>query len=397
MKFFDIASALCCFTALLVAGCASPSGSEAAIVKSEFIYDTAPFPSCHASTIEETEHGLIAAFFGGTAERNPDVCIYVSRFENNHWTPPQEVANGLGFSTNRLPTWNPVLFQPKNGPLMLFYKVGPSPSTWWGMLTTSEDGGKTWSTPQRLPENILGPIKNKPVQLANGDILSPSSTEGAGGWRVHFERSSDLGRTWQFIGPVNDGKTIGAIQPSILFHSNNRLQSIGRTRQEKVFEIWSTDGGQTWSEMSLLDLPNPNSGTDAVTLKDGRQLLVYNHNIRTGLHQAEVENNSAVRLGRGADSSSRFTGSGPAKAGSNNKGRSPLNVAVSKDGKEWFAALELENDPDAPNGFAYPAVIQTSDGLVHITYTWERKRIKHVVVDPGKLSLKPITNGQWPR
>ena len=127
------------------------------------------------------------------------------------------------------------------------------------------------------------------------------------------------------------------------------LEAIGRTRNGKVFQITSRDDGKNWGAMSLTDLPNPDSGTDAVTLRDGRQLLVYNHNLRSG---------------------------------SNNKGRSPLNVALSDDGKNWRKVLTLENDPDAPNGFAYPAVIQTSDGLVHITYTWERKRIKHVVLDP---------------
>ena len=348
---------------VLSSGCATVK-FQPGFVKQEFIFQSAPFPSCHASTIVETKSGLVAAWFGGTAERNPDVCIYVSRRINNHWTPPMEAASGVGFGTNRLPTWNPVLFQPKSGPLMLFYKVGPSPATWWGMLTTSDDSGQTWSKPRRLPEGILGPIKNKPVQLANGDILCPSSVEGDGGWRVHFERSSDLGKTWTATPPVNDGQEIGAIQPSILFHPRNRLQVIGRTRQDKVFEIWSEDGGKSWGKMALTDLPNPNSGTDAVTLRDGRQLLVYNHNIRTG---------------------------------SNNKGRSPLNVAVSKDGKLWQAAMVLEDAPDAPNGFAYPAVIQTRDGLVHITYTWERKRIKHVVINPAKLQLRPIIGGEWPK
>lgn len=354
-------------TSLLAAGfgCASTTPSKsAAIIKSEFIYETAPFPSCHASTIVETKSGLVTAWFGGTAERNPDVCIYVSRNESGSWGAPVAVADGVGFSTNRLPTWNPVLFQPTSGPLMLFYKVGPSPAEWWGMVMTSDDDGKTWSKPQRLPEGILGPIKNKPVQLANGDILSPSSAEGKDGWRVHFERSTDGGKTWSATPPVNDGKTIGAIQPSILFHGDGKLQSIGRTRNDKIFSIQSNDGGKTWDEMTLLDLPNPNSGTDAVTLRDGRQLLVYNHNIRTG---------------------------------SNNKGRSPLNVAISDDGIRWQAALILEDAPDAPAGFAYPAVIQASNGLVHITYTWERKRIKHIVIDPKKISLKPITSGQWPK
>ena len=334
-----------------------------AIVKSEFIFETAPFRSCHASTIAETGSGLVAAWFGGTAERNPDVCIYVARNENSHWTPPMKVADGVGFATNRLPTWNPVLFQPKDGPLLLFYKVGPSPATWWGMLITSTDDGKTWSKPQRLPDSILGPIKNKPVRLPNGDIFCGSSTEG-NGWRVHFERTSDFGKTWKATAPVNDGKEIGAIQPSILFYPGNRMQALGRTKNDKMFQIWSDDGGSTWEHMSLLDLPNPNSGTDAVTLRDGRQLLVYNHNTRSGSH---------------------------------NKGRSPLNLAVSNDGTNWSAALVLEDDPNAPNGFAYPAVIQSRDGLVHITYTWERKRIKHVVLDPEKLKSRPIVNGQWPK
>ena len=126
----------------------------------------------------------------------------------------------------RHPTWNPVLFQPRSGPLMLFYKVGPSPSTWWGMVMTSADGGRTWSPPRRLPDGVLGPIKNKPVQLANGDILSGSSTEHDG-WRVHFERSSDNGATWTATPPLNDGKEIPAIQPSILVHRTDACRRSG--------------------------------------------------------------------------------------------------------------------------------------------------------------------------
>ena len=303
----------------------------------------------------------MAAWFGGTQERHPDVGIWVSRHEGGGWTAPVEVANGVGFATNRLPTWNPVLFQPETGPLMLFYKVGPSPSTWWGMLMTSSDGGKRWSAARRLPEGILGPIKNKPVQLAKGDILCGSSTEGAEGWRVHFERTTDLGTTWKATQPLNDGRKISAIQPSMLIHKRGRLQAIGRTRQGRLFEIWSRNGGKTWSEMKLTQLPNPNSGTDAVTLQDGRHLLVYNHD-------------------------------------STPKHRTPLNVAISPDGKKWFAALALESDAAARNGFAYPAVIQTRDGLVHVTYTWKRERIKHIVIDLTKLQLRPMVDKMllWP-
>jgi predicted neuraminidase len=325
------------------------------LVKSEFIFETAPFPQCHASTIVETKGGLVAAWFGGTRERNPDVGIWLSRCVAGRWTAPVEVANGVQSPKNRFPCWNPVLFQPRTGPLLLFYKVGPSPGGWWGMMMTSEDGGQTWSQPRRLPEGILGPIKNKPVQLANGDLLCPTSTEHSG-WRVHFERTSDLGQTWRATPPVNDGKEISAIQPSILFHKGDgRLQAIGRTRQGRLFQVWSEDGGTSWGNMTLTSLPNPNAGTDALTLKDGRHFLVYNHST---------------------------------------KGRSPLNVAVSADGEHWQAALVLEDEPGQE--FSYPAVIQTADGLVHITYTWERVRIKHAVVDPAKARLHSMVQGAWP-
>jgi predicted neuraminidase len=318
----------------------SLAATPSAPVKSEFIFETAPFRECHASTIVETKNGLVSAWFGVTRERNPDVGIWMSRLEDGRWSPPVEVANGVQSPTNRFACWNPVLFQPKSGPLLLFYKVGPSPSRWWGMLMSSEDNGKTWGKARRLPEGILGPIKNKPVQLPNGDILCSSSTEDDG-WRVHFERTSDLGQTWQATPPVNDGKDIAAIQPSTLFYPGGRLQALGRTRQDRIFEIWSEDEGKTWGKMTLTTLPNPNSGTDAVTLKDGRQLLVYNHST---------------------------------------KGRSPLNVATSKDGKAWEPLVTLEDEPEKQ--FSYPAVIQTSDGLVHVTYTWKRERIKHAALKP---------------
>ncbi|MBI3462332.1 MAG: exo-alpha-sialidase [Planctomycetes bacterium] len=316
--------------------------SQPGVVSAEFIYEQAPFPQCHASTLAETPSGLVAAWFGGTREKDPDVGIWFSRRETGGWTVPTEVADGVQHATKRYPCWNPVLFQAAGGPLLLFYKVGPDPSHWWGMLITSEDGGKTWSLPRRLPEDILGPVKNKPVLLPSGELLCGTSTEHDG-WRVHFERTADLGRTWERIGPVNDGRAIGAIQPSILFHGGGRLQAVGRTRQGKVFEIWSEDNGQTWGEMGLTSLPNPNSGTDALTLADARHLIVYNHTPR---------------------------------------GRSPLNVSVSSDGRQWQAGVVLENEPGE---YSYPAIIQTADGLVHITYTWKRQRVKHVVLDPARL------------
>lgn len=345
------------------------SAADPAILKSEFIYDTGPYPSIHATTIVETPSGLVAAWFGGTAERNPDVCIWVSRYVDGQWTPSVETANGVQADGTRHPTWNPVLFQPKGGPLMLFYKAGPTPQTWWGMLTTSTDGGKSWEQPRRLPKGILGPVKNKAVQLADGSILCPTSEESPAAqkgdketWSVHFERTRDFGRTWERTAPTHDGKTIQAIQPSILFLEGDELLALGRSRQDKVFEIRSADGGKTWGEMKLGTLPNNNSGTDAVTLADGTHLIIYNHIAGT-----------------------------PGKWGGK---RTPLNLASSKDAQNWNAALVLESDPGE---YSYPAIIQTQDGLVHITYTWKRQKVKHVVVDPAKLTGRPIVAGQWPQ
>ena len=337
---------------------------DAAVVVSEFVFDEVPFPSCHASTVVQASDGtIVIAWFGGKYEKSEDVGIWISRKGSDGWTSPVEVANGVQFrwteatdlggarnpSVQRYPTWNPVLFQPSAGPLMLFYKAGPSPQSWWGMVTTSADQGVSWSEPVRLPEGILGPIKNKPIELEDGSILCPTSHEtddGSDLWTVYFERLSVKDRTWSRTKPLNDPRKIGAIQPSVLKLGGNRLAAIGRTQQGYVFQMESSDLGNTWSEMKLTSLPNPNSGTDAITLRDGRHLLVYNHATK--------------------------------KSGEWGGERSPLNVAISTDGSQWTSVLELENEPNQE--FSYPAVIQAADDTVHIAYTWKRQKIKHVVL-----------------
>ena len=327
------------------------------ILVSEFINDRATYPSSHASTIAETSSGeLVAAWFGGTAEGNPDVGIWFARNVNGHWAQAVELATGRQEKGKVYPTWNPVLFQAPNGPLLLFYKVGPSPEKWWAMVMTSANAGRSWSKPRRLPRGSFGPIKNKLVVLPDGGWLAGSSTEKSSRhWRVHFEISRDQGLTWEIFGPVK-GDGFEAIQPTILFGPEGKLEALCRTQQGVIATTWSANGGRTWTPLAATELPNPNSGIDGVTLNDGRQLLVYNH--------------SAPLPGTG----------GWGK-------RYPLDIAVSRDGVKWNRLLTLEDTP-RPEGYAYPAVIQTKDGLVHITYTWDRKMIKHVVVDPQQLWIK---------
>lgn len=314
-------------------------------IKTEFIFDDAPFAECHASSLAETPQGLIATWFGGTKEGRDDVSIWCARESKSGWTEPTEVANGLWADGERYPCWNPVLFQAKNKPLFLFYKVGSSPKSWWGMVMTSDDGGEVWTKPRQLPEGILGAIKNKAVQLHNGDWLAPSSDE-ANGWTVHMERSGDQGHTWTRSQALNDPKIFDAIQPTILNHANGRLQALCRTKQGVIVELWSDDNGYSWSEMEATNLPNNNSGFDAVTLEDGRHVLVYNH-----VAIPEDEWGGA---------------------------RTPLNVAISDDGTHWDEVAVLEN---TEGEYSYPAIIQSADGRLHMSYTWKRKRIKHVVLE----------------
>jgi len=303
-----------------------------------FIYETAPFPSCHASTLVETPQGIAAAWFGGTHEKHPDVAIWLSYFQNGTWSKPVEVANGIQGNGKRYPLWNPVLFQMPGKELILFYKDGPAPDEWWGMLKRSFDGGKTWSAAERLPKDIYGPIKNKPELLADGTLICPSSSEDHD-WRIHMEFTKDGGKTWSRTEALNDGVTTSAIQPSILKLPDGKLQLVCRSENDFVLQSISADQGKSWSALKPTSLLNPNSGIDAVTLKDGRHIIIYNNT---------------------------------------KKGRSPLNVAISSDGQNWKDVAVLENEPNGE--FSYPAVIQAADGKVHITYTWKRKKIKHVVM-----------------
>jgi predicted neuraminidase len=149
--------------------------------------------------------------------------------------------------------------------------------------------------------------------------------------------------SWRRTGPLNDPREFDAIQPTILVHSPTRLQALCRSRQGVVTETWSEHGGATWSPMRATALPNPSAGIDAVRLADGRFLLAYN----------------------------------PTRAG-----RDRLEIAVSSDGLAWRRAVVLE---DSPGEHSYPAMIQARDGRVHVTYTWRRERIKHVVVAPAAI------------
>jgi predicted neuraminidase len=323
----------------------------------EFVFEKAPFPSCHASTIVEAGKGeFLAAWFGGSAEGRPDVAIWAARKSGGEWSEPFELAREL-----EIASYNPVLFYSADRVLWLYYKFGPGPAQWTAGRRSSRDRGMTWSPVERLPAGIHGPIKNKPLVLDDGTVISGTSVESYRSWACWVERSRDHARTWTRHGPITvrgaaggrgaagpaavpDSEewrhTHGIIQPAIVKLGPKRLRMFVRATRDIGFICYadSNDGGVTWTDAKPTTLPNPNSGIDAVGLKDGRVVLIYNHTA---------------------------------------KGRTPLNLAVSRDGENWKMFLILESEPGE---YSYPAIIQSSGGNLHVTYTWQRKQIKHVEV-----------------
>lgn len=295
------------------------------------------FPQCHASTIAESKNGLVAAWFGGTAEKDDDVGVWLSREVDGKWTAPVELAK-----VDETPHWNPVLFQPADGPLFLFFKIGKEIPYWQTYWMSSTDGGETWSKPEELvagDKGGRGPVKNKPIELSDGTWLAGASTE-LNSWEAFSDISTDGGKTWQRSGnwPLDKEKIKGkgAIQPTVWESKPGNLHALVRTAGGVIGRSDSTDGGKTWSEIADTGLPNPNSGIDLV--KHGDVLLmVWN------------------------------------PRGKNWGARTPLTLSVSKDnGKTWEGIAHLETEPGE---YSYPAIVETKDGVA-VSYTWKRERIR---------------------
>jgi predicted neuraminidase len=323
----------------------------------EFIYERAPFAQAHASTVVELRNGdLMSAWFGGSREGASDVAIWGSIRGSGGWSRPVELAR-----EENIATYNPVLFHTKDGKLWLYYKFGSHPTSWTAARRWSTDEGKTWSAVEHLPAGLYGPIRAKPLVLPDGTVVSGTSVESYRSWACWVERSTDNGETFAKFGPISiprtfskpaqesvsrneaaafsdRDKTEGIIQPSVVLLGNHHLRMYTRSTAQigKICVADSRDDGIHWSQARPIDLPNPNSGLDALRLRDGRILLVYNHT---------------------------------------NVGRTPLNMAVSSDGEHFKMFEVLEHEPGE---YSYPALIQGTEGTLHITYTWNRKKIRYV-------------------
>ncbi len=243
------------------------------------------------------------------------------------------------------PCWNPVFFKTAKGTLYLWYKAGPRFDQWTGFVRTSADNGKTWSKPEMMPATLFGPVRAKPIQLANGTILAGTSWESYRNWTPFVDRSTDDGQSWKRSNPFPMPGKFNQIQPTLFETKEGKLVALMRSRNPKLIcRAESKDGGETFSPAEQTELLNPDAGIDAVRTKAGDVFLIYN----------------------------------PTQVF-----RSPISLARSSDdGKTWKRVADLETEPGE---FSYPAMIESEAGMLEITYTWKRTHIKHVSMDPKKL------------
>jgi predicted neuraminidase len=190
---------------------------------------------------------------------------------------------------------------------------------------------------------LLGPVRAKPIRLANGEILAGSSTESYRAWSGWVEISQDEGETWRRFGPLAlPDESLGLIQPTVWEAEPGHVIALMRATRKigRICRAESKDNGRTWAPARRTEVPNPSAGIDTVKLADGRIALVYNPTRR---------------------------------------GRSPLSIAISRDnGVTWTKPFHLETEPGE---YSYPAMILGRDGLLHVTYTWRRLRIKYAALD----------------
>jgi len=308
-------------------------------------------PMSHASNILELSNGdILAVWYAGTYETSPDEAILMSRLkkDSKNWEEPRVLVDTPGKADG-----NPVLFE-DNGKIYLFYvtieggglpeDIGKNyPDAIKANLTrggwdtcsiryrVSCDFGKAFGEEKIFRREWGWMIRNKLLKLSNGEILLPIYDEV--NWKAILGLSKDL-RDWEFTGYITTPK--GCIQPVVELDKGHLLCFL-RTRDRFIYKSESYDYGRNWNVPEPTILKNPNSGIDLIRLRDRRLLVVFN------------------------DSFDK---------------RTPLNIGISEDdGKNW-KIWDLETEEGE---YSYPSVIQSSDGLIHLVYTYKRETIKHIV------------------
>jgi predicted neuraminidase len=336
------------FGAIVLSSCnskktdtAEGASADSLASKKEFVFgDDRPFAQCHASTLVRLNDGqFLIAWFGGTEEKNPDVGIWVSKGKPGNWSAPKEVAK-----IREDAHWNPVLQKTADGKVILYFKVGKEIAQWETWVKTSADNGETWSEAYELVKGDKGgrgPVKNKLIELSNGDWLAGASNE-VNRWEVFVDRSMDKGKTWTaspyFKIDTMEIKGKGAIQPTLWESTPGHVHMLIRTTGGVIARSDSKDFGKTWSTIKKTSLPNPNSGIDLTKITDGTLVLAYN---------PDNENWGS---------------------------RSPLSLILSyDDGQNWTDKIDIATGKKEDE-YSYPAIISWGDSVA-VTYTFNRQKV----------------------
>ena len=323
------------------------------------------------SICEMPNKQLGAVWYGGTREGAKDVAIFFSRKPPGSgatWSTPRIIVDRAS-ATRELNRYirkvgNPTLFSGPGKQLWLIY-VTITLGGWSGSslnVKISQDSGHTWTDSQRL---TLSPFFNI-SELVKGRPLPINTKGGDNENRDHFA----VPIYHEFLGYFPEilwisfsrkNKSIiyqksrmaggnAFIQPSIAPENTRSATAFYRciSPARHIAMARTDDGGQSWSLPKFLDLPNPDSAVEALPLSKDRILLAFNDSPNT---------------------------------------REILQLAVSSDhGLNWIRIHAFENSPDQE--FSYPYMIRGRNGLIHLVYTWERKRIKHVVFSEAWVDQK---------
>jgi predicted neuraminidase len=317
--------------------------------------------SAHSSAICALPSGdLLGVWYGGSREGAADVALFTSRLPAGarDWTPPVRVVdrasaeNELERAVKKI--GNAVVFPDRHGVVWMVY-VSVTMGGWSGSalnVKTSRDEGRTWSPSRRLTLNpflnISSLVRNKPILAADGRIGLPVYHELAMKYPQMLWLTPGPDGTVQDYRIRNLSAQSGLIQPTLVPLDDDRVLMMLRDRsgERRLRTAYSDDNGWTWSEPEASSLPNPDAAVDGLRLRDGRVLVVYN------------------------DAAS---------------GRENLRLAVSADaGRTWRPGPRIE--AGAGKEYSYPFLAEGADGRIHLTYTWERKRIKHVAFNVAWLA-----------
>lgn len=326
-------------------------------VHNEFPSDLGTTSFNYSPTIVQTTDGLLLAWIGGSGLHHPDASIYLAKRAEESWSRPVKILSAVHPRTlMQSACRRPVLFQPSEETLLLFYKTKTAQGRTTGWLTSSRDNGTTWFSPKSLPRFISGPARTKPIVLSENLFLCGGDSHDAGR-RFHIEKAEAFRESWSWARTRDLSSTMrhNASEPVLLNHDGGRLQALCRTRLGHIAETWSENSGKTWSPVQRTVLPNPDSGLDAAKVRERKFALVYQHS---------------------------------------NRERGVLNLAFTEDGRGWSAAAVLESQPK--DRFSAPSIVLGVDGNLHLAYSVNHRQVKYVVIDPNQLSPVPMVEGNWP-